>query len=261
MFSRVATTCLSSVNIMRHSRSLITSNSVFKSSDGFGIPKPSLGTTPKTPAGAQELYDEWADSYDATLNSWGYEAPKRTVSLATSHANSTQMPLVFLDAGCGTGLVGRELQNYSKKMAITGIDISQKSLDLCEEKNKGVYTNLRLASMEFSASSQEDDIPSLRGMFNPSLFDGIVCVGVLSYISNLHSLFEEWIRISKQGGVIAFTIRDDDSNTKVLTQAEEVMKTLPWELKEELSRMPYMPHNPDPTERAKTIKYFVFKVM
>ena len=29
-----------------------------------------LGAKPKNAAGAIELYDDWADSYDATLTSW-----------------------------------------------------------------------------------------------------------------------------------------------------------------------------------------------
>ena len=70
-----------------------------------------LADSPKTAEGAISLYDSWAESYDESLRSWGYEAPEKTAQLLSdywggAHARTICQldKLPILDCGCGTGL-------------------------------------------------------------------------------------------------------------------------------------------------------------
>merc|ERR1712232_912355 len=68
-----------------------------------------LGEIAKDAEGAVKLYDEWADTYDLTLASWGYDAPQKTVELVEQHLDVDASHAKVLDVGCGTGLTGRAL--------------------------------------------------------------------------------------------------------------------------------------------------------
>ena len=59
------------------------------------------------PASVKQLYDDWAEGYNANLTAWGYDAPQVGVSYLTGHVDPGAP---VLDAGCGTGLVGQHLK-------------------------------------------------------------------------------------------------------------------------------------------------------
>ncbi|MEM7539842.1 MAG: methyltransferase domain-containing protein, partial [Chloroflexota bacterium] len=85
---------------------------------------------------AEQTYDDFAPTYNTTLDEWGYTAPSTAAQLLQKYMPAANQPHI-IDAGCGTGLTGRALhtQGYTH---ITGLDISQKSLDLAA--TLGVYT-------------------------------------------------------------------------------------------------------------------------
>ena len=74
----------------------------------------------KTQNDINELYDEWADSYDDEVEENGYVSPTRTASALTQF-----LPLEasILDIGCGTGLSGVALNN-SGFLNIHGTEIN-----------------------------------------------------------------------------------------------------------------------------------------
>ena len=72
---------------------------------GHKIPIHTLTET----AEVRDCYDEWADKdqYNRDMHDWNYTGPFETVTAFQEHAASKDV-LIF-DAGCGTGLVGKEL--------------------------------------------------------------------------------------------------------------------------------------------------------
>src|SRR6188508_2419671 len=89
------------------------------------------------PSDAREVagrYDGWAQSYDDDLNSWSYQAPE--VVAQTVHTRHPDADSV-LDVGCGTGLVGRALRARGFAGRISGLDISQASLEIAQQS--GAY--------------------------------------------------------------------------------------------------------------------------
>ena len=88
-----------------------------------------------------DYYDNWTkkEQYNKDMVIWNYEAPQNTASLLNKHAIDKKINI--LDAGCGTGLVGKELKKYGY-CNLTGVDFSQSMLDLIPTAVS--YTHLTL---------------------------------------------------------------------------------------------------------------------
>ena len=76
-----------------------------------------------------DYYHNWTKKgeYNKDMVVWNYEAPKNTAFLFNKHAMNKKINII--DAGCGTGLVGKELKKYGFNN-LTGVDFSQDMLDL-----------------------------------------------------------------------------------------------------------------------------------
>ena len=68
-----------------------------------------------------QYYINWTKKgeYNKNMVSWNYQAPQNTVKLFNEYAQNKDINI--LDAGCGSGLVGIELQKYGYTK-ITGAD-------------------------------------------------------------------------------------------------------------------------------------------
>jgi ubiquinone/menaquinone biosynthesis C-methylase UbiE len=100
----------------------------------------------------------------------------------------------ILDAGCGTGLAGEVLANegYSN---VDGLDFSEDMLN--EAERKGVYKRYLQADLTAPLALGDDE------------FDAIVCAGTFTSGHVGPEALDEMIRVTKPGGVICFTVRDE----------------------------------------------------
>ena len=85
-----------------------------------------------------KYYDEWGieNKYDQDMLDWNYTGPKETAEVFMKYQKNSNAKIY--DAGCGTGLVGVELQKYGYKNFF-GADLSKKLLDLVP---KNLYKKL-----------------------------------------------------------------------------------------------------------------------
>ena len=90
----------------------------------------------------EAYYDAWAENYDDTLAQWNYQSP---TIVATMLKQEVPPDGHVLDAGCGTGLSGKALHAAGFRR-ITGIDISQASLDVAAQA--GVCERLIQVNMQ-----------------------------------------------------------------------------------------------------------------
>ena len=144
----------------------------------------------------EELYRVWADNYDHdVVEVIGYVGHSITSELLIKYLDNSKAKI--LDAGCGTGLVGEILheKNFNN---IVGIDFSQPMLDQALEKN--VYQSLILADLNEKLA------------FKDNTFDAIVCAGTFTCGHVGPEAFSELIRVTKNGGYISFTVRDQEWN-------------------------------------------------
>jgi predicted TPR repeat methyltransferase len=116
------------------------------------------------PGDKQSLFDDWAPTYDHDLvNEMGYVADAEVCRKLEALVPDRQARI--LDAGCGTGLVGRRLRKagYTE---IHGSDYSQKMLD--EARASGAYRSL-----------QQHDLT--RPIETDQPYDAAIVVGVFAF--------------------------------------------------------------------------------
>ena len=139
-----------------------------------------------------KYYDEWGENnkYDQDMENWNYTGPKETSSVFIKH--ETNKDAKIYDAGCGTGLVGVELKKYGFTN-FYGADLSQKLLDLVP---KGLYKKLEKVDLNKSIEAEDN------------VYDAVMCVGTFTFGHVKPPALDEFIRITKNKGLICFTINE-----------------------------------------------------
>lgn len=158
---------------------------------------PELDGHPRTPIGAESLYDKWSEDLDESMTLWGYTLPSLAAEVIPGFLTSCRQSTPrLLDIGCGSGLMGAALENAGfGSCAITGCDISKQCLEVTRRKK--LYTDV--ASV---------DLCKLPLPFATGSFDCACCIGVMSYIEDRRSFLKDAMRIVGKGGYVCFSHRD-----------------------------------------------------
>ena len=144
----------------------------------------------KTTDEVMKYYDEWGikNKYDQDMVDWKYSGPEETVEVFKKYAKDKNIKIY--DAGCGTGLVGVELKKFGYNY-FDGADLSQKLLDLVP---KDLYKNLSKVDLNKKIEIQDNT------------YDAVMCVGTFTFGHVKPPALDEFIRITKNKGLICFTI-------------------------------------------------------
>ena len=173
----------------------------------------------------EERYDEWAKEYDDDLeDDFGYVMPRMA---AETFARFVPRDARILDAGAGTGLVGVELSRlgYSD---IEAMDMSNGMLQVAGAK--GVYGALHQMIMGEPLGFENDR------------YDAIIGVGVLTLGHAPANSLDELVRVTKQGGHVAFTLRPDVYEKNGFRERQEqLVAEGKWELAEVTDEFHGMP--------------------
>jgi predicted TPR repeat methyltransferase len=181
-------------------------------------------------ASVRAQYDAWADDYDATLASWNYRAP--------SEAAAMLKPLIaadaaILDFGAGTGLSGQAVRDAGFSGQVDACDVSPRSVEIA--RDRGVYSDVKVV-----------DGNSLPLAYAADSYEATISIGVLTYIADVEGLLREFARVTRPGGYILVTHREDlvrDQDFAGLLQrlADEGL----WTVERVSDPQPYLPGNPD----------------
>jgi predicted TPR repeat methyltransferase len=146
----------------------------------------------KTTEEIMKYYDEWGtnNKYDKDMVEWDYTGPKETVDTFKKYANNKEIKIY--DAGCGTGLVGVELKKYGYTN-FDGVDLSQKLLDLVPN---GLYKNLSKTDLNKPLNISDNE------------YGSVLCVGTFTFGHVKPQALDEFIRITKNKGLICFTVNE-----------------------------------------------------
>ena len=139
-----------------------------------------------------KYYDEWGEGnkYDKDMVDWNYTGPKETTEVFVKHQRDKNAKIY--DAGCGTGLVAVELRKYGFNN-FYGADLSKKLLELVPDN---LYK--KLDQIDLNKKIDEDD----------GTFDAIMCVGTFTFGHVKPPALDEFVRITKNKGLVCFTINE-----------------------------------------------------
>lgn len=143
-----------------------------------------------------QFYEKYAELYDEIMSSTGYEEILGySTTLLKSHVTIPD-PLV-LDVGCGTGFSG-VFMNRAGFHNVHGTDPSPNSLK--EAEKKGVYS--RVFEGLITDTNKLDCADDT--------YDAVVCIGTITKGHlELRPALKEFARVTKRGGFLLFTIRND----------------------------------------------------
>ena len=146
----------------------------------------------KTTEEVMKYYDEWGekDKYNKDMLQWNYTGPEECVETLSRYQKNKDI-LIF-DAGCGTGLVGIKLKEIGF-VNFHGVDLSQ---TLLESIPKNLYQKLEKTDLNNPIQIESN------------LYDVVMCVGTFTFGHVKARALDEFVRITKPGGLICFTINE-----------------------------------------------------
>ena len=139
----------------------------------------------------QVVYKEWATAYDHDNdNLLGTVSQPLSVQIFQEYIKDKSLRII--DVGCGTGLVGVELEKGGFSN-FDGIDISQEMIDIAKQRG---YAQLFIGSLNVSLPCENNE------------YDAAFCVGVFTHGHVGSNRLDELVRIVKPGGIICFTVNE-----------------------------------------------------
>jgi len=137
------------------------------------------------------LFDRFAPDFDELLqDDLDYRVPTLIYNTIEHYLNSQKANLEILDLGCGTGLCGEAVKQFSSR--IDGVDLSVQMLK--KAKQKLVYNNLI-----------NSDVLSYLKSANRT-YDIVLAADVFVYFGALEALFSSLNKVVKPRGLILFSL-------------------------------------------------------
>lgn len=178
-------------------------------------------------------YDAWAGRYDADHEKWGWIGPQQAVRLLLEHA----VPDVVLDAGCGTGGVGRALRATGWSGELVGVDLSRAMLDRAQAG--GWYDRLEHGSLT--------EVELADGSV-----DAYVATGVYTHGHVGPEGFPEALRVVAPGGVVVLTVREEVWGA-LAPEANRLAAAGEWELVERTDPASFHPGKGDQDDKPQSV--------
>ena len=138
---------------------------------------------------SNSLHEPYENVYD---NIKGIRKPAERLVIYAKLAPGQRI----LDVACGTGFATMAAARVVGDTGrVTGIDISDKMLDVAKEK----ATSAGLSNVEYRLGDAE----ALE--FDDGCFDAVICASSIFFLRDIPKALHEWRRVLKVGGMIAFT--------------------------------------------------------
>ena len=141
-----------------------------------------------------QTFDEFAASFDEVLARLDYKAPQLVADEISRLSAVSGETLDVLDIGCGTGLCGPLIRQWSRKLV--GVDLSPGMLrraDLLE-----VYDELHEAELTTFMKGSEVS------------YDAVICVDTFVYFGDLTTALSAASEILNAAGYLVFTVESYD---------------------------------------------------
>lgn len=139
----------------------------------------------------EKYYDDWALSYDKTLENWNYKTPIKAVDTLAKIKKKIRFNL---DLACGTGMYAAELKKKFPNIIVDGCDISFQSLKIAKQKK--IYRHLFKKSFE-------------KKINITNKYDCVSMIGSMTYCKKPKFLLNLIKSYLKKNGVFIFSHRID----------------------------------------------------
>ncbi len=138
----------------------------------------------------ERVFDRFADSFDAKLESLGYRAPQVVAEALAALGDARPRAATVLDAGCGTGLCAPLLRPCAARLE--GVDLSGGMLE--RARGRGGYDALHRAELTaFLAAA-------------PARYDIIASADTFNYFGDLDPVLLAAAGALRAGGVLVATL-------------------------------------------------------
>lgn len=144
------------------------------------------------PDKVRAYYDDWAQNYNLDISDAEYSGPAICARLLQECLADTEARL--LDAGCGTGLVGIELDTLGY-CSIDGFDLSDEMTE--QARASGVYRQL----------SGGIDIMRAMQTYAPGSYDAVLSVGVFTLGHVPPEALTVLLQLVRPGGLLVMSTR------------------------------------------------------
>jgi predicted TPR repeat methyltransferase len=156
---------------------------------------------PHTVEETLQLYAEWAESYDADIESWGYATPERICAALADRLDDRETPI--LDFGCGTGYSGRALKSFGFT-TLDGTDVSSDMIAVA--RTRGIYRRLWVSEPGDPGASPGD-------------YRVITAMGVISKGAAPADMLRPVLTALAPGGLLALSYNDATLQDPAYTDA------------------------------------------
>ncbi|MER9953219.1 class I SAM-dependent methyltransferase, partial [Mesorhizobium sp. M0047] len=150
------------------------------------------------------FYREWASAYELDVGRDGYCGPMIVAELAgavqTAYLARQRTAIAILDAGCGTGLVGVELERLGFRL-IDGVDLSEEMAE--QARQTRVYRHVR-GDVDLNGSLSD---------YSSASYDITVCCGVFTLGHVRPEGLRELARVTRPSGFVIASIRKSYAET------------------------------------------------
>ena len=152
------------------------------------------------PEKIRKFYDDWADHYDQDVTGFSYVGPRVAAGLVEKHVGLLQaakpLDLKVLDAGCGTGLAGKEMHDLGYRQ-VHGFDLSSEMAGHASE------------SGHYVSAIGDVDIMKAEQYFEGASFDIVLCVGVFTLGHVPPEALSVLVRLVRPGGLLVVSTRTE----------------------------------------------------
>ncbi len=177
------------------------------------------------PEKVKEFYEEWALTYNVDTTGSEYTGPVISSRLLEQHMPDVTSRL--LDAGCGTGLVGLELQKLGYAN-IDGFDLSEAMAQLAIET--GAYQDVQGAI----------DMMRATDHYQNTTYDAVLSIGVFTLGHVPPEALDVLLQLTRSGGLMVISTRThyyDDSNFQQVV--DRLVANNQVELLQQMNDAPY----------------------
>lgn len=137
-------------------------------------------------------FDQFADSFEATLKNLGYRVPEHFAVLLKKNLGEPTGKLDIVDAGCGTGLLGPVLKPWAR--TLTGVDLSPKMLE--KSRASGYYDSIECTDLTTFLSAAS------------GRFDLVLAADTFNYFGELEPVLRAAFVALRPGGWLMFSVEE-----------------------------------------------------